>query len=141
MRGTITPVTFETGDDGAGASYGCRPAPWGAGRTVRSPARETTQPSCSARARLAAAETRPSGLASSRPTAYARVRTIAKTRFGQHRKALLRRWRHEHVANAAYSANGVWMGRIGLDLAAQSGDAQVDGAVESLHLSVCSHLE
>src|SRR5262249_23962413 len=69
-----------TGDDRAGA-YGRRPALWGAGRTVRSPARETSQPSCSARARLAAAETRPSGVATSRPTAYVRVRTIAKTRL------------------------------------------------------------
>jgi hypothetical protein len=53
----------------------------------------------------------------------------------------LSRWRHEHVANAAHSANGVGMRRIGFDLAAQASDAQVDGAVERLHLAVCSHLQ
>src|SRR5262249_1001867 len=54
---------------------------------------------------------------------------------------LLFRWRHEHVANAAHSANGGGMRRIGLDLAAQAGDAQVYGAIERLHLAMCSHLQ
>ena len=44
--------------------------------------------------------------------------------------------RDEHVADAAHGADGLWMRRVDLDLAAQAGDAQVDGAIERLHLTM-----
>jgi hypothetical protein len=53
----------------------------------------------------------------------------------------LSRWRHEHVANAAHGPNGIGVRRIGLDLAAQTGDTQIYGAVERLHFAVSSHLQ
>jgi hypothetical protein len=48
---------------------------------------------------------------------------------------------HEHVTDAAHGADNVGVCRIRLYLAAQAGDAQVDGAVERLHLAMRSHLQ
>src|SRR5258708_27558595 len=45
------------------------------------------------------------------------------------------RW-NEHIADAADGPDRIRMRRIGLDLAAQPGDAEVDGAVEGLHSGV-----
>src|SRR5262245_58369425 len=44
--------------------------------------------------------------------------------------------RDEHVARAAHGADGRRLGRVGLDLAAQPRDADVDRAVERLPLAV-----
>ena len=48
---------------------------------------------------------------------------------------------HEHVTDAAHGADNVRVRRIGLYLPAQAGDAQVDGAVERLHLAMRSHFQ
>ena len=48
---------------------------------------------------------------------------------------------HEHVTDAAHGADNVRVGRIWLYLPAQAGDAQVDSAVERLHLAMRSHFQ
>src|SRR5262249_19598730 len=49
--------------------------------------------------------------------------------------------RHEHVADAPHSADGLRPTRIDLDLAAQPCNAQIDRSIERLHLSVRGDLE
>ena len=48
---------------------------------------------------------------------------------------------YEHVADAAHGADNVGMCGIGLDLATQPSDAQIDRAVERLHLAMGSHFQ
>src|SRR5690242_1711606 len=48
---------------------------------------------------------------------------------------------NEHVADAADGANRIGMRRIGLDFTAQPGDAQINGAVEGLHLAMGGGLQ
>jgi hypothetical protein len=62
-------------------------------------------------------------------------------RCGSSRARFLLRPRHEHVTDAAHGADNVGVRRIRLYLAAQAGDAQVDGAVERLHLAMRSHFQ
>src|SRR5215510_9215270 len=50
------------------------------------------------------------------------------------------RW-NEHVAYPAHRADRLGMGRVDLDLAAQPGDAQVDGAIERVGLAVRGDLQ
>src|SRR5262249_10273987 len=50
-------------------------------------------------------------------------------------------WRHEHVADAPHSANGLRPTRINLDLAAQPRNPQIDRPIERLHFSVRGDLE
>src|SRR5690606_26457526 len=47
--------------------------------------------------------------------------------------------RHEHVAGPADGTDGARMVRVLLDLSAQAGDADVDGAVEGLPFAVAGH--
>ena len=51
------------------------------------------------------------------------------------------RRRHEHVSDTTHCANGSRVGWIEFYLATQTGDPQVNGAVERLHLTVCRYFE
>jgi hypothetical protein len=48
---------------------------------------------------------------------------------------------HEHVTDAAHGADNVGVRRIGLYLPTQASNAQVDSAVERLHLAMRSHFQ
>lgn len=50
------------------------------------------------------------------------------------------RW-HEHIAHPTHGADRLRVCWVEFDLAAQARDAQVDSAVERLHLAVCGHLQ
>src|SRR6516164_8371420 len=69
--------------------------------------------------------------------------TAARMRFGRavHRKGFSIPRRHEHVADAPHSADGLRPSRIDLDLAAQPCNPQIDRPIERLHLSVRGDLE
>ena len=49
--------------------------------------------------------------------------------------------RDEHVADAAHRTDRLGMGGVGFDLAAQPGDAQVDGSIERVGLAVRGDLQ